>query len=37
MEWILLEAALALGLAIFFVWWLMRGKQDSPRDKKRDP
>jgi hypothetical protein len=37
MEWILLEAAVALGLAIFFAWWLVRGKLDSPRDRKRDP
>ncbi len=33
MEWILLEAGLALGLAIFIVWWTLpregRGK-DRP-------
>jgi len=37
MEWILLEAAVALGLAIFIAWWLLRGKLGSPRDRKRDP
>jgi len=37
MGWILLEAAVALALAIFIAWWLMRGKNESPRDKGRDP
>jgi hypothetical protein len=27
MEWVLLEAALALALGLFIVWWLMRGKK----------
>jgi hypothetical protein len=36
MEWILLEAAVALGLGIFIAWWLMRGKNNSPRDRERD-
>jgi len=36
MEWILLEAAVALGLGVFIAWWLMRGKNDSPRDQGRD-
>jgi hypothetical protein len=27
MEWVLLEAAVALALAVFIVWWLMRGKK----------
>jgi hypothetical protein len=36
MEWILLEAAVALALLIFIAWWLMRGKNDSPRDGERD-
>jgi hypothetical protein len=27
MEWFLLEAGVALLLAIFIVWWLMRGKK----------
>ena len=36
MEWILLEAAVALGLGIFIAWWLMRGKGNSPRDGERD-
>ena len=27
MEWILLEAAVALGLGLFIAWWLMRGKK----------
>ena len=33
MEWILLEAAIALGIGIFIAWWLMRGKDRSPRDR----
>lgn len=36
MEWILLEAAVALGLGLFIAWWLMRGKNHSPRERKRD-
>jgi hypothetical protein len=32
MIWVLLEAGIALGLAIFIVWWTMRGKNDP--DKK---
>ena len=36
MAWILLEAAVALGLGIFIAWWLMRGKNDSPRGRERD-
>ena len=35
MEWILLEAAVALGLGIFIAWWLLHGKDKPPRDKKR--
>ena len=27
MEWFLLEAGVALLLAVFIVWWLMRGKK----------
>lgn len=30
MTWILLEAGLALSLAIFIVWWTL------PRDKNKD-
>jgi len=34
MEWILLEAGLALCLAIFIVWWTLprepKGKSDRP-------
>ena len=33
MEWILLEAAIALGIGVFIAWWLMRGKDRSPRDR----
>jgi hypothetical protein len=34
MSWVLLEAGIALGLAIFIVWWtLPRGKKDD-QDKK---
>ena len=33
MGWILLEAGIALGIGIFIAWWLMRGKNDSPRDR----
>ena len=36
MEWILLEAGIALGLGIFIAWWLMRGKNDSPRGDNKD-
>ena len=27
MEWFLIEAGVALLLAVFIVWWLMRGKK----------
>jgi len=27
MEWVLLEAGIALLLGILIVWWLMRGKK----------
>jgi hypothetical protein len=30
MSWVLLEAGIALGLAIFIVWWTL------PREKKKD-
>jgi hypothetical protein len=33
MIWVLLEAGIALGLAIFIVWWTMRGRNDDP-DKR---
>lgn len=36
MEWILIEAAVALGLGLFIAWWLMRGKNHSPRERKPD-
>ena len=36
MEWILLESAIALGLGLFIAWWLMHGKNKSPRDRERD-
>lgn len=29
MEWILLEAGLALGLAIFIVWWTLPREKSS--------
>ncbi|MEY4730055.1 MAG: hypothetical protein RL020_1213 [Pseudomonadota bacterium] len=29
MEWILLEAGIALGLAVFIVWWTMPRKKDD--------
>ena len=35
MEWILLEAAVALGLGIFIAWWLLHGKNKPPRDNER--
>ena len=35
MEWILLEAAVALGLGIFIAWWLLHGKNKPPRDTER--
>jgi hypothetical protein len=33
MEWILLEAGIALGLAVFIVWWTMPKK--SKDDEKK--
>jgi hypothetical protein len=37
MEWLLLEAFVALALAVFIVWFTMGGKRkNSPRDPK-DP
>lgn len=32
MEWILLEAGIALGLAVFIVWWTMPSK---PKDNEK--
>jgi hypothetical protein len=29
MEWILLEAGIALALAVFIVWWTMPRKKDD--------
>ena len=29
MNWIMLEIGLALGLAIFIVWWTLPGKKDK--------
>jgi hypothetical protein len=33
MEWILLEAGIALGLAVFIVWWTMPRKDKKDQDK----
>jgi hypothetical protein len=34
MEWILLEAGIALGLAAFIVWWTMPRKGNKEDEKK---
>ena len=36
--WLLLEAGVALGLVIFFVWWTLprRRDRDGEKDDKRD-
>ncbi|HKE38329.1 MAG TPA: hypothetical protein VKG21_00695 [Casimicrobiaceae bacterium] len=31
MEWILLEAGVALALAVFIVWFTMGGKRNEPK------
>jgi len=33
MGWILLEALLALGVAIAIVWWTMSGRRKPPKDR----
>jgi hypothetical protein len=33
MEWILFEAVIALGLAIFIVWWTMPKKRKDDEKK----
>jgi hypothetical protein len=37
MEWILLEAGVALFLAVFIVWFTMRGKRTNPPPVSRAP
>jgi hypothetical protein len=37
MEWILLEAGVALLLAVFIVWFTMGGKHASPPRASRPP
>ena len=35
MEWLLLEALVALALAVFIVWFTMGGKRKNPRVTRR--
>ena len=37
MEWILLEAGLALGLAVFIVWFTTGGKRKLPPNASSSP
>jgi hypothetical protein len=38
MGWILLEAGVALGIALFIVWWTWpKKRQDPPADRRDDP
>ena len=37
MEWLLLEALVALALAVFIVWFTMGGKRKSPPRDPKDP
>jgi hypothetical protein len=37
MEWLLLEALVALSLAVFIVWFTMGGKRKNPPRDPKDP
>jgi hypothetical protein len=37
MEWLLLEALVALLLAVFIVWFTMGGKRKSPPSRPMEP
>jgi hypothetical protein len=37
MEWLLLEALVALSLAVFIVWFTMSGKRKGPPRAPQDP
>jgi len=37
MEWLLLEALVALSLAVFIVWFTMGGKRKNPPPRPKDP
>jgi hypothetical protein len=37
MEWLLLEALVALALAVFIVWFTMGGKRKNPPRDPKDP
>ena len=37
MEWLLLEALVALALAVFIVWFTMGGKRKNPSRDPEDP
>ena len=37
MEWLLLEAFVALALAVFIVWFTMGGKRKNPPRDPKDP
>lgn len=37
MEWLLLEALVALSLAVFIVWFTMSGKRKVPPRAPQDP
>jgi hypothetical protein len=37
MEWLLLEALVALSLAVFIVWFTMGGRRKNPPRAPRDP
>jgi hypothetical protein len=37
MKWLLLEALVALSLAVFIVWFTMGGKRENPPRETKDP
>lgn len=37
MEWLLLEALVALALAVFIVWFTMGGRRKNPPSDPKDP
>lgn len=37
MEWLLLEALVALSLAVFIVWFTIGGKRKNPPPRPKDP